>query len=128
LQIIHIHWRQVFRCPLQGFRRQGIKVYQVDFPDGADVVIAGDAYSVEFLQEADALARFRAVADDIPEAPDFVNLPLLADVVQYGLQRRQVAVYVRQNCATHCSINITVFGMVSGVGQVSASMTVTLAY
>ena len=80
--------------PLRREARIGIETAQIDLADGGPVVIAGQAHVRKLAQAGDALVGIGAVADDIAETPDQIEV---ARIVNDGVQCGEVGVDVRQN-------------------------------
>ena len=66
LKEFDVHRIQLFSRPTASDLGIGIEAGDIDFANGAPIVVAGNGDVVALLEKLDALMRVRAVADDVP--------------------------------------------------------------
>ena len=67
-------------------------------------MIAGDTYMLVSSQELNTIMGFRPIANDVPQAPYFVDTALMLDIAQYRGKGSQVGMYIGDNGVTHMEI------------------------
>jgi hypothetical protein len=86
--------------PLRGERRAAREVLQRQHVDDREIVVAGEADRTVRLGQRDARIRLGAVADEIAEAPQLLDLSVLRGG-DHGLEGMPVAVDVRRDRDAH---------------------------
>ena len=92
--------RQVIGCPLDGLVRHRAEPLRVT-TDHRVVVVAPDALDLVFLEQLHSLVRIRVVPDDVAGTEYGVDL---AHVLEHGLERDDVRVYVCNETDLHLTI------------------------
>ena len=93
-QVGDIFGAQLLRCPADGVSGLGIEQVDIQLTDSCQVMVAGNRDVFTLLQELQALAGVGPIADDIPQAPQFINRRVALNIAQDGSKGSQIGVYI----------------------------------